>query len=364
VGTSGAIDEVELVHARLPLVRPFVTRHGTRTDKDVLIVRVRTADGTVGWGECAAEPDPTYAPETIDGCWLVLRDHLVPRVLAGATTDDVAGNHMARAALEMAVLDARLRTEGTALAAHLGGTRPRVPVGVVVERYDDPEVAADVAAQHVADGYRRIKLKIAPGADVTHVDVVRRRVGADVALWVDANGAYDLDDAPMLASLLADLIEQPLRAGDLLDHAALRGRVHTSVCLDESISSLDDARLALAVRAADVISIKPGRVGGLRAAVAIHDLCLAAGIPVWCGGMLETGIGRAANLALSSLDGFRLPGDVSATRRYFAEDLTEPFVLEPDGHITVPTAPGLGVTVDEQLLGARSIRRERIRSPF
>jgi O-succinylbenzoate synthase len=362
--TPTAIDELEIVHARLPLVRPFVTRHSVRTHRDVLLVRVRTVDGAMGWGECAAELDPTYAPEHVEGAWLVLRDHLVPRVLAGAPLEDIAGNNMAKAALEMALLDCRLRTHGISLTTHLGGTRQRVDVGVVVERYDDPEAAADVAQRHVEEGYRRVKLKIGPEADLTHVDAVRRRIGTDVALWADANGAYTLEDTALLASLPVELLEQPLRAGDLLDHATLRLHVPAAVCLDESISSVDDARVALHLRAADVVSIKPGRVGGLAAAVAIHDLCVAAGVPVWCGGMLETGIGRAANLALSSLPGFTLPGDVSATRRYFAEDITEPFVLDADGSIAVPTEPGLGVTVDERRLGAATIRSERIRSPF
>ena len=358
--TPAGISDIELVHARLPLARPFVTRHATRTHKDVLLVRLRTADGAIGWGECAAEPDPTYAPEHLDGAWLLIRDHLAPRVFAGAPLTEVAGNNMAKAALEMAALDAQLHTEGRSLAEWLGGTRARVAVGVVVERYEDPSNAADVAAKHVAEGYRRIKLKIAPGADAAHVAAVRQAIGSDVALWADANGAYTLDDASLLDSLGLDLLEQPLRAGDLLDHAALRPTLRAALCLDESISSFDDARLALHVQAADCLALKPGRLGGLADAVAVHDMCRAAGIPVWCGGMLETGIGRAANLALSSLPGFTLPGDVSATDRYFAADLTEPFALGADGCIAVPTGPGLGITVDETRLASVTVRRASI----
>jgi O-succinylbenzoate synthase len=354
------IDQLELIHAQLPLVRPFATRYGVRTAKDVLLVRVRTRDGAVGWGECAAELTPTYAPEHIDGAWIVLRDHLAPRELAGRSPDEIAGNHMAKAALEMAVLDARLQTDGRSLASWLGGTRDRVEVGVVVERYDERSQAAAVAAAHVAEGYRRIKLKIAPGCDVPFVSAVRAAIGDAVRLWVDANGAYSLDDTNTLAALDVELLEQPLRAGDLLDHAALRDKVRTIVCLDESIASLDDARLALHLRAADALALKPGRLGGLSVAVAVHDLCRDAGVPVWCGGMLETGIGRAANLALASLPGFTMPGDISASRRYFACDLTEPFELDNDGCIAVPQRPGLGVEVDERELGARTLRREPV----
>lgn len=359
--TRAAPSEVELLQVSLPLARPFVTRHATRTVKDALLVRVRNANGTVGWGECAAEATPTYHHEYVDGAWAVLRDHLVPRLFAGVPLDDVAGHPMAKAALRMALTDAELRDRGVSLAAHLGGVRSHVPVGVVVERYDDPGRAADVAAAHVDEGYRRIKLKIAPGADVAHVDAVRTRIGRDVALWADANGAYSLADVDTLADLDVDLLEQPLRAGDLLDHATLCERITAAVCLDESIESVDDARIAIRLHAADVLTVKPGRVGGIDRAVAVHDVCRDNGVPLWCGGMLETGIGRAANLALASLPGFTLPGDISASRRYFARDLTEPFELQRDGTIAVPTGAGLGVAVDEDYVDAITTRREVLR---
>lgn len=359
--TRAAPTEVELVQISLPLARPFVTRHGTRAAKDAVLVRVRNENGTVGWGECAAEATPTYHYEYVDGVWAALRDHLVPRLFAGAPLDEVAGHPMAKAALRMATTDAALRDRGVSLATHLGGARTHVPVGVVVERYDDPERAADVAEAHVAEGYRRIKLKIAPGADVAHVDAVRRRIGRNVALWADANGAYSPADVDTLAALDVDLLEQPLRAGDLLDHAALVGRIPAAVCLDESIETFDDARMAIHVRAADALTVKPGRIGGIDQAVALHDLCREHAMPLWCGGMLETGIGRAANLALASLPGFTLPGDISASRRYVARDITEPFELEPDGTIAVPTGAGLGVTVDEEHVAAITVRREVLR---
>jgi o-succinylbenzoate synthase len=353
------LDEVELVHVELPLVRPFATGRATTSAKHAVLVHVIPADAPDGWGECTAELAPTYAPEYLDGAWRVLRDYLVPRALAGAPFDDIAGNHMARAALEMALLDASLRQEGTPLAQHLGGTRDRVPSGVVVELHDDPYTAAAVAAKRVAEGYRRIKLKIAPGRDLAHAAATRAAIGTDVPLWADANGAYSLDDLGLLRVLDVDLLEQPLRAGDLVDHAELASLLSTPICLDESIGSLDDARAALRLRATDVVTIKAGRVGGLNAARAIHDLCHNAAVPVWCGGMLETGIGRAANVALASLPGFTLPGDISASNRYYAEDLTEPFELGPDGCIAVPRAPGLGVVVDTERVGAATVRSER-----
>ncbi|HEV8298705.1 MAG TPA: o-succinylbenzoate synthase [Acidimicrobiales bacterium] len=349
---------VELIHVRLPLVRPFVTRRGAATHKEALLVRVRTADGVEGWGECAAEPEPTYAAEHIAGVWTVLHDHLVPRVLAGRPTDEVVGNAMAKAALEMALLDAMLRAEGTSLARHLGGTRTRVPAGVVVELYDDPAHAAEVARGRRAEGYTRIKLKIAPGRDLAHVDAVRAVIGRETPLWADANGGYSLDDIDTLRALDVDLLEQPLRAGDLVDHAELAKALDTPVCLDESVASVDDARVALRLGSMDALTVKAGRLGGLQAARDVHDLCVAAHVPLWVGGMLETGIGRAANVALASLPGFDLPGDLSASRRYFADDLTEPFELDGDGYIAVPDRPGLGVSIDEAFVRAMSLRSE------
>lgn len=354
------LEEVELVHVRLPLVRPFVTARGTTTHKDCVLVHVRTAGGSAGWGECVAEAAPTYAPEFVGGAWLVLRDHLVPRLLAGAPLSEVRGHHMAKAAIETALLDAELTTKGTSLATHLGATRDRVPAGVVVELGEDPAATAASALARAAEGYRRIKVKIAPGRDREHLAAVRAEIGRTVPLWADANGSYTLDDVEHLAALDVDLLEQPLRAGDLLDHARLTARLDVVVCLDESIDSVDSARLALHLRAADALCVKPGRLGGLRAAVAVHDACVEANVPVWCGGMLETGIGRAANLALAALDGFTLPADLSASRRYFAQDLTESFELDAAGCIAVPAAPGLGVAVDERLVRAFAVRTERL----
>ncbi len=342
------LERVELLHVRLPLLRPFVSARGAATHKDALLVHVRTGEGAEGWGECAAEVAPTYASEFLDAAWLAITEHLVPRVRRGESLDAIRGNHMAKAALEMAALDAVGRRDGRSLAAMLGG-RPgaSLPVGVVVEMHDDVATVAARAAAHADEGYTRVKVKITPGHDRAVIDAVRAAVGPAVAVWADANGSYEPTNRARLADLDVDLLEQPFAAADLVDHAAFIAAVpECHVSLDESIESLHDARAAIALRAAHSLVIKPGRVGGLRAAVAVHDACHAAGVDVWCGGMLETGIGRAANVALASLPGFTRPGDLSASNRYFARDLTEPFVLGPGGTLTVPDGAGLGVTID------------------
>jgi O-succinylbenzoate synthase len=351
---------VELLHLRVPLVRPFASARGSAATKEVLLVHLRTADGVDGWGECAAETAPTYSPEHVAGAWLVLAEHLVPRLRRGEPADAIRGHHMAKAALEMAWLDVCGRRSGTPLATMLGG-RPgaTLPVGVVVEMHDDPNEVARRALAHATEGYRRVKVKIAPGRDRSVVRAVRDAcAGGDVALWADANGSYPTDAGAGLAALDVDLVEQPFAAGDLVDHAAFvatAARPHVS--LDESIDSVHVARAALALRAADSLVIKPGRLGGLHAAVAVHDHARAAGVPVWCGGMLETGIGRAANLAVASLPGFTLPGDLSASNRYVARDVIgEPFVLGPGGTLQVPDRPGLGVEVDEPYVRSLAVR--------
>jgi O-succinylbenzoate synthase len=344
---------VELRRIRMPLVAPFRTSFGTSTERDVLLVRVETEDGE-GWGECVADSSPLYSSEYVDGCADVLRRFLVPRLarqsrLTAAAVAPalsmVKGHRMAKAALESAILDAELRGHGVSLAEHLGAVRERVPCGVSVGIMDSVPELIDAVAGYIEQGYVRIKLKIEPGWDVEPVREVRERFGDDLLLQVDANAAYTLADARLLAKLDPfDLlmIEQPLVAGDLRCHAQLARRLRTPICLDESIESAAQAADAIALRACSIINIKPGRVGGYLEARRIHDLCLAQGIPVWCGGMLETGIGRAANVALGALPGFTMPGDTSASDRYYSDDITVPFVLE-DGHLRVPEGPGIGV---------------------
>jgi o-succinylbenzoate synthase len=339
-------------------VSPFRTSFGTETEKSVVLVRALPAgDGPEGWGECTALSEPTYSAEYAEGAHHVLEHHLLPRVVAGRSMDEVVGHPMAKAAVEMALLDASLRAAGTSLAASLGGVRDAVDSGVSVGIQPSIKDLVAVVEGYLAEGYVRIKCKIEPGWDVSPMRAVRTAVGPEVRLQVDANAAYSLDDADHLAAL-DDLdlllIEQPLPEHDLAGHATLARRLRTPVCLDESITSVEDCRAALDLGACSIVNIKAGRVGGLASAVRIHDLCLERGVPVWCGGMLETGLGRAANVALASLPGFTLPGDVSASRRWFEEDLTEPFELTASGQLRVPVGPGLGVSPRPSVLEART----------
>jgi O-succinylbenzoate synthase len=347
------ITGVELRRVAMPLVSPFRTSFGTETARDVLLVRVVTPDAE-GWGECVAMSDPLYSPEYADGAADVMRRFLIPALAAEPGIDGYAvgrvgapfkGHRMAKAALETAVLDAELRAAGRSFGGFLGAARDRVPCGVSVGIMDSVPRLLDAVAGYLDEGYVRIKLKIEPGWDLAPVRAVRERFGDAVPLQVDANAAYTLADAAHLAKLDDFgllLIEQPLADDDLVQHAALARRVKTPICLDESIESARDAAAAISLGACSVVNIKPGRVGGYLEARRIHDLCAAHGVAVWCGGMLETGLGRAANVALAALPGFTLPGDTSGSRRYFATDITEPFVLS-DGQLAVPTGPGLGV---------------------
>ena len=353
---------IELRRVRLPLVEPFRTSSGVQRDRVAVLVRA-FVDGAEGWGECAALEAPGYTSEYVDGAIEVLRRFLVPRVLAGESTAAVRGHPMAKAALSTAVLDATLRLSGTSLAQSLGAVRDRVEVGVAVGIASSVDELLDVVARRVAEGYRRVKLKIQPGWDVEPVAAVRSRFG-DVALSVDANGSYAGGDVAHLRRLDEFglvLVEQPLPADDLVGHAELARALRTPVCLDESISSAGDAAAAVALGACSVVNVKPGRVGGLAEAVAVHDVCAAAGVPVWCGGMLETGLGRAACLALAALPNFTLPADLSASERYYAEDLTEPFVLE-DGCLRVPDGPGIGVSPRPDVLAVHTDWSERFPS--
>jgi o-succinylbenzoate synthase len=343
----------ELRRISMPLVAPFRTSFGVETQRDVLLVRAATPDAD-GWGECVAASEPLYSSEYVDGCADVIRRFLAPRLLAAGKLqphrvapllEPIKGHRMAKAALEMAVLDAWLRGRNESFGKFLGAVHGRVPAGVSVGIMDTVPQLLDAVAGYLDEGYLRIKLKIEPGWDVEPVRVVREHFGDALLLQVDANAAYRLADARTL-SALDDfgllLIEQPLADDDLREHAELATLIRTPICLDESIVSAKAAADAIALRAARIINIKPGRVGGYLEARRIHDLCQANGVPVWCGGMLETGLGRAANVALAALPGFTLPGDTSASGRYYARDVTEPFVLD-QGYLAVPSAPGLGV---------------------
>ena len=320
-------------------------------------MRALGADGGEGWGECAALSEPTYSAEYAAGAHHVLEHHLLPRVLAGRALDEVVGHPMAKAAVEMAVLDLSLRRARRSLASRLGGVRELVDSGVSIGIQPSIDDLVRVVDGYLAQGYRRVKCKIEPGWDVEPMRAVRATVGPEVLLQVDANAAYTLESASValggLDALDLLLVEQPLPEDDLDGHAELARRLRTPICLDESITSVRTCVAAVERGACSIVNLKAGRVGGLLEAVRIHDACVALGVPVWCGGMLETGLGRAANVALASLPGFTLPGDLSASRRWFAEDLTEPFELE-DGRLRVPTGPGLGVEPRPEVLEART----------
>jgi O-succinylbenzoate synthase len=362
------LEAVELRLVRLPLVRPFRSSSGTEETREAVLVRVETPTGE-GWGECAASEEPRYSPEFNGAAWMVLRDLFAPRLLDAADVEAAGvggllapwkGHRMAKAAIELAVLDAALRDEGVPLASYLGGTRASVVAGVAVGIPGSLGELLELVGEYVAAGYRRVKLKVEPGWDLEPVRAVREAFGPDLLLQVDANGAYVLDDARHLQQLDEHgllLLEQPLDEEDLVGHAELAARLTTPICLDEPIRSADGARAALALGACSIVNVKAGRVGGYLEARRVHDVCAAAGVPVWCGGMLETGIGRAANLALASLPGFTLPADLSATDRYFREDVTRRFVLE-DGEIAVPSGPGTGVEVVRAALDSLTVRQE------
>jgi O-succinylbenzoate synthase len=351
-----AIHAVELRRVRMPLVAPFRTSFGTQHERDVLLVRVE-AFGAEGWGECVAMSQPIYNEEYVGGAQDVLSNVLVPAAITSdlAEAADLArvlasyhGNRMAKAALEMALLDAELRSQGRTFADALGATVDRVPSGVSVGIFDSIGDLLEALNNYLGAGYKRIKLKIEPGADIDVVSTVRATFG-DVPLQVDANAAYTIDDVAHLARLDEFgllLIEQPFPEDHLLDHVRLAERIDTPVCLDESITSLAACMDAIDLGATQIVNIKAGRVGGYLAAREIAEACAARDVPVWCGGMVETGLGRAANAALAAHPAMGLIGDVSASSRFFTRDIvTEPAVLE-DGQIRVPDGPGLGVEVD------------------
>jgi O-succinylbenzoate synthase len=367
------IDAVELRLLEMRLLKPFRTSFGVQQDRHPLLVRLEI-DGRSHWGECVAGEGPWYSYETIETAWQILKTYLLPAVIGRELADvdaletlfaPVRGHRMAKACFEMAFTAALAEHARKPLAKFLGGVRNRVETGVSVGIQPTVDETLETIAAHLTQGYRRIKVKIEPGWDVQLIASIRERY-PEITLMADANSAYELDDAAHLAQLdrfgLA-MLEQPLTPGDLVDHAALQKQIRTPICLDESIESARDARQAIQLGACRVINIKPGRVGGFAESRRIHDLAKNAGVPVWCGGMLETGIGRACNVALATLPNFRLPGDLSASDRYWAEDIVEPpFVLQEGGTIAVPMRWGLGVRVKVDMVERLTVRREMIRA--
>jgi O-succinylbenzoate synthase len=361
------IERLELRLLRLPLVHFFETSFGRIHDKHFIIVRLE-GDGAVGFGECVAEQDPYYSAETNETAWHIIVDFIAPRLL-GAVFDHprdifpalkaIRGHNMAKAAVEMAAWDVYARQRGEPLGRSLGGTRDRIASGVSIGIQDTLADLAVKVERERAAGYQRIKIKIKPGWDIDAVSMIRDRFGA-IPLMVDANAAYTLADAGHLARLDAfDLmmIEQPLDYDDIADHAKLQRRLKTPICLDESIKTVNAGRDAIDAGACRIINIKPGRVGGFAESIRLHDVCAAHGVPVWHGGMLESGIGRAANIHLSTLPNFSLPGDIAASRRYFDPDLIDPPIeVAGDGTIGVPAGPGLGVAINEERLARATLR--------
>ena len=365
------IESVNLHHLRMPLKSHFETSFGRVFNRDCILLEV-LSDGLRGYGECVADWDPGYSYETVSTSWVVLMEFMLPLVVGHEVKDvkqlqqilgNIKGHNMAKASLEMAFWDLIGKQTGYSLATLLGGDRKSVEVGVSVGIQDSSVELIRTVSNYLKDGYRRIKLKIKPGRDIQDVSAIRKEF-PNIVLQVDANSAYSLDSAEALITLDQMellLIEQPLAEDDLWDHHKLQQKLNTPICLDESITHPRHARQALEMDACRIINIKPGRVGGISQGVKIHNICETENVPVWCGGMLETGVGRAANLAFASLSNFKLPGDISATARYYESDITnEIFTLNPDSTIDVPSGPGLGVTVEKKRLETYTIRKETL----
>jgi o-succinylbenzoate synthase len=362
------IEHIEIRLLRLPLVHAFETSFSRKADRTFIVVAVR-GGGLEAYGECVADDDPYYSYETTETAWHILSTFLAPRVLGVdfghpreifPALQAVRGHRMAKAALEMAAWDLHARQEGRPLSAVLGGTRQEIASGVSIGIQGSLEALAERVAIEIAAGYRRIKIKIKPGWDIAAVETVRKQFGA-MPLMVDANAAYHPEDAAHLQALDAfDLlmIEQPLAYDDLREHARLQRRLRTPICLDESIATVEAADEALSLGACRIINVKPGRMGGYVESIRLHDLCAARRVPVWHGGMLESGIGRVHNVHLASLPNFTLPGDIAASRRYYAEDLIDPPVeVGPDGTIPVPTGLGIGVALRKERIERATLRR-------
>jgi o-succinylbenzoate synthase len=363
------IERIEIREIRLPLVHFFETSFGRTTERRIVLVRV-SADGLTGWGEVTAGEEPFYSHETPETAWHILRDFLIPWTVGRdwASASEVAprfrpirGHNMAKAALENALWDVEAQQKGVPLSRLVGGTLDEIPCGVSIGIQNSVEELLDKIEHELAAGYRRIKVKVKPGWDVEVLARIRAKFPR-IALMADANSAYILDDLEHLKSFdqfNLTMVEQPLGWEDLVDHARLQRELLTAICLDESIHSADDARKAIELGACRIINVKLGRVGGFTSARQVHDVCRARNVPVWCGGMLESGIGRAHNIAMSSLAGFTLPGDVSASRRYWAEDMIDPeVVVSPRGTIRVPGTPGLGFTPNLERIEKVTTRKE------
>jgi o-succinylbenzoate synthase len=366
--TPVKIDRLDVRVLKLPLAHFFETSFGRVYDRTFLLLRVE-GEGHEGWGEAVAEAHPYYSSETTETAWHIITEFLAQRVVGQtfehpreifAAMKRVRGHNMAKAGIEMAAWDLYARIQGKPLAAVLGGTRDRIASGVSIGIQDSLDQLVTKVEKELAAGYKRIKIKIKRGWDVNAVEAVRAKF-PDILLMVDANAAYSATDGAHLARLdgfRLMMIEQPLEYDDVMDHVQLQKEIATPICLDESIHTVRIARDAIEAKACKIINVKPGRVGGHAESIALHDLCQAHGIPVWHGGMLESGIGRAHNIHLASLPNFTLPGDIAASKRYYVPDLIEPGIeVSADGTIPVPTAPGIGVTIVEERVRAATLRQ-------
>jgi o-succinylbenzoate synthase len=368
------VEKVKLERLKMPLLSPFQTSFGTEIEKEFILVSVY-GDGQVGYAECVAMETPVYNEETIDTVWHIAEQVIIPKLLETEleSPEDfsklfswIRRNNMAKSAIESAIWDLYAKQQGISLSEALGGVKEEIEVGVSIGIEPTVEGLLNKVEGYLAQGYKKIKVKIKPGVDVERVKAIRERFGYDIPLMADANSAYTLDQIDILKELDQYglmMIEQPLAHDDIVDHAKLQRELQTPICLDESIHSVEDARKAVELGSCKIINIKIGRVGGLTEAKKLHDFCEANGIPVWCGGMLEAGVGRAHNIAIASLSNFIIPGDTSASKKYWAEDIIEPEVtLSKPGIVSVPTEPGIGFKVvqeqvDKYLLNSKTYRR-------
>lgn len=359
---------------RLPLKEPFQISSGTMSARRIVLVELEDASGATSWGECVADDAPNYLPDIVDTAWPVLLRWVSPRIVGqkfagpgdvhAALERDFRGHNMAKAAVEMGMWGVEAERLGIPLARLIGGTREEVDVGISLGIQKSPDALVEKARAALAQGYRKIKIKIGPGKDVDYVRAVRQAFPT-APLMADANNAYTLEECDALVAmddLDLMMFEQPLAWDDIVRHAELQRRLKTPVCLDESITSLERAQDMVTLQSGRIINIKPGRVGGFTQSIAIHDYCESVGVPVWCGGMLESGIGRAYNVAIASLPNFRKPGDISPSSRYWERDIVTPeWTMSPQGTTRVPLdRPGLGVTVDRDRIDDLTVRLETV----
>lgn len=369
------IERITMREVHLPLVEPFTISSGTQTVRRVTILQLEDDEGVTGWSECVSGEQPNYSPETQDISWMVIRNWIAPQMLGRRFKHpgeiipwldrEIRGHRMSKAAVEMGAWELQARRQERSLAQLLGGTRKRLATGVSLGIQPSPEKLVEKVREALQEGFHKVKIKVKPGYDVQYIQAVRRELGDETPLMVDANSAYtmrDLDVLRQLDELNLMMIEQPLAWDDVVQHADLQAQLRTPVCLDESITCLDRARDMVRLDSGRIVNIKPGRVGGFAESLAIHDFCCEKGIPVWCGGMLESGVGRAHNVALASLDHFIIPGDLSPSRRYWQQDLVEPaWEMDEKGMMQVPFDQiGMGRQVQLDRLESMAVRSEML----